>query len=195
MKTSKLAVLLTLALSLAAQAGEMGTRPQGKDSGDSGSLLGKIWEPDKPRPAPEEQPFDVPALSSLQNWKTFKADYVSRETRFEIATDSLTVGEQDNIVRFAVAITPKGSQLRNVRFEGIDCETQQYRVYQYGSADGSWQKSSQPWKVITKNTLNVFEGALYEEVCGLSGPNKLEQSIANLGGKPTDRLRGSSNPK
>ncbi|KAF0812398.1 hypothetical protein IGB42_03066 [Andreprevotia sp. IGB-42] len=190
MKTKKLLAAVLLALPVCALAFESGQQTQARDPGDE-SMVGK-WLSDKPPPVPVEQAFETPALPSLQQWVRFKANYDSRATTFEIATDSISIGSEDQIVRFAVAVTPKDSTVRNIRYEGIDCATNQARIYAYGTPDNTWQKSTQPWKVIVKNTRNVYEGALTDDLCQMSGPYTVKEIIANLGTDRPDRINTGS---
>jgi hypothetical protein len=93
--------------------------------------------------------------------------------KFEIALDGIVVG-QDDIIRYAVAVTSKGSKVRNVSFEGIDCKTKQYRSYAYLSGD-QWQNLNRPWELIFKDKRNGYQYKLAKEFCWGGSPSTVEK--------------------
>ncbi|BCL76862.1 hypothetical protein JHS3_25980 [Jeongeupia sp. HS-3] len=150
-----------LGLSVSVHADEY-NNPQ--TSGDNTGLNIMDMLKDKELPAPEEKPFDRPELSSLKQWAPFTVNYESRANKFYIAVDSITVSPDDNLVRYAVAVVPKGG-VWNVTYEAMDCSTAQYRVYAYGNSEGQWQDLSRKWKKIVKASYNAYAGELIDSFC------------------------------
>ncbi|UXY15925.1 CNP1-like family protein [Chitiniphilus purpureus] len=169
-KLIALAALFTCATGFASYTGEAGIRP-GPVDGDSESVLDRMLGADNP-PPPPEQPFTRPELPTLRQWQPYFVNYESRNNAFYLAVDSVSVGP-DDIVRYAMAVTPKGGNVKNFRFEGIDCKTKQYRIYAHSIDGASWAESKQQWKRLVKNQRNAFQGALYEDVCTNGYPDKL----------------------
>jgi hypothetical protein len=88
--------------------------------------------------------------------------YVSAATsnRFFVDQASLRV-ESDGVVRYTLLVlTPEGG--RNLGFEGMRCETKEWRLYASGRVDGSWSKSrSKQWLRILDVPSNRYHAALY----------------------------------
>ncbi|AOY00987.1 CNP1-like family protein [Jeongeupia sp. USM3] len=124
---------------------------------------------DKEQPAPAEKPFDRPELSSLKQWAPFTVNYESRRNSFYIAVDSITVSPDDKLVRYAVAVVPKGG-VWNVTYEAMDCSSAQYRVYAYGSGDGQWQDLNRKWQKVVKANYNAYSGELLDDFCRFNDP-------------------------
>jgi len=132
-------------------------RPSTKDDGEFQYLLDRKgkWTEDKltslpPLPQPEAKllPFGV-----------------SNDTPLTFAIDpaSVSVGN-DGVVRYTVVITtPTGG--RNVNYEGIRCETYEWRLYAGLNAehDGWDQTVANDWTRIEKGTLNAYHSVLYTD--------------------------------
>ncbi|WP_035054755.1 CNP1-like family protein [Andreprevotia chitinilytica] len=179
MKRWLIAGLLMVSPVLAlAEGGSGATGVNGpSDTGGTGSggLKDLIFGTDKG--VPDEKPFTKPDLKTLKQWAPFRVNYTSRQNVFELALDSLALGE-DKIIRYAVSVSVKDSKVRNIRYEGIACDNNQYRVYAYGNPDGTWAEAEQTWKpVLVSQTRNAYQGALYDEFCGLTGVKKVADIV------------------
>lgn len=89
----------------------------------------------------------------------------SATNRFLVDGDTLTV-DADGVVRYVLVIeSPQGA--RNVTFEGIRCESREYRIYASGRVDGSWSKSRRDdWVRVVDTPVNRYRAALmYEYFC------------------------------
>lgn len=101
------------------------------------------YEPGKPW---HEQALDLPPFPSQD-------DLISLDTRFPgyryyVDPNSVSVGKEDQIARYTVVIEA-GDGVRNVFYEGIRCDSRQYKTYAYGSGDGPFHKMpSADWKDI-----------------------------------------------
>ena len=99
-------------------------------------------------------PLNPPNKSSLQPF------YVSERTifKFTIDTESILIGK-DGVTRYIVVITnPSGEQ--NAQYEGIRCDSFQWRLY--GTLEnGAWRENPlSSWKAIQGNVPNRYQAAL-----------------------------------
>lgn len=131
-------------------------------------------------PPPVEQAFPMPDLARLTDWRVYKVGREMGSTRVEIAADSVSVGKEDRILRYAVAIIPQ-TGLRNVFFEGLDCYSSRYRNYAWGNPDQTWRKTETAvWRVAQKGVRNAWQGSLLEDFCGDTGPYSLDTIVSSL---------------
>lgn len=131
-------------------------------------------------PPPAEQAFPMPDLAKLKDWRVYKVGRDMGSSRVEIAADSVSIGKEDRILRYAIAIIPS-TGLRNVFFEGIDCYSSRYRNYAWGNPDQSWrQNESVIWRVANKGMRNAWQGALVDDFCGDTGPYALDTIVSSL---------------
>jgi hypothetical protein len=105
---------------------------------------------------------ELPPLPQAGNLLPFN---VSQNTPLHFAIDSksLTVGS-DGIVRYTVVVTsPSGA--RNVNYEGIRCETYEWRLYAGLNADhDGWDRTvANDWQRIENGELNAYHAALYQD--------------------------------
>ena len=70
-------------------------------------------------------------------------------------------GPVARLVRFTV-IARSASGVENVSFEGIHCESREYKVYAYGSTDRTWIRPRNPtWQSISSTSNNDLRNSLY----------------------------------
>jgi hypothetical protein len=163
-----------LALPCLANASEFSnSTPPGVEH-TGGTTISRLLK-DTPLPAPEEKEFTKPDPKKLEKWQEFVANYDSRMNKFEVALDGIVIGA-DEIIRYAAAVTSKGSSVRNVSFEGIDCKTNQYRSYAYLSGD-QWQNLNRPWELIVKEKRNGYQAKLAKEFCWGGAPTSVEKIV------------------
>ncbi len=82
--------------------------------------------------------------------------------RFYIDAPSLSVGE-DGIVRYTMVVKAAGGAT-NVTFEGIRCETREYKRYAVGRADGKWTRARESqWRRVEYKELNRQHHVLYSD--------------------------------
>ena len=128
-----------------------------KDDSNFTYLLDRkgTWTEDKltslpplPQPNAKLLPFDVSNNTPLT---------------FAIDPASLSIGK-DGVVRYSIVITtPSGG--RNVNYEGIRCETYEWRLYASLNADhDGWDQTvANDWSRIEKGTLNAYHSALFTD--------------------------------
>ena len=131
--------------------------PASKDSSDFTYLLDRKgeWTEDKLTSLPPLPPPNATLMSFD----------VSNNTPLTFAIDpaSVSVGN-DGVVRYTVVITtPTGA--RNVNYEGIRCETYEWRLYASLNAehDGWDQTVANDWVRIETGTLNAYHSALFTD--------------------------------
>jgi hypothetical protein len=107
---------------------------------------------------------------------------VSQNTplKFSIDSKSLTVGS-DGVVRYTVVVTsPAGA--RNVNYEGIRCDTYEWRQYAGLNADhDDWDRTvANPWQRIENGNLNAYQASLYQDYfCANKMPTGSAKTIVN----------------
>ena len=82
------------------------------------------------------EPPPLPDASSLLE---FDLSVPDPQFRYLIDTESLTIGN-DGVVRYVVAVEARSGSAKNLLFEGMNCATEQYKSYAYGSQGGEWRR-------------------------------------------------------
>jgi hypothetical protein len=127
----------------------------------------------------EDKIETLPALPAAANLLPFD---VSGNTPLTFAVDakSLTVGK-DGVVRYTVVITsPSGAH--NVNYEGIRCDTYEWRQYAGLNADhDGWDDTvATPFTRIIDSALNGYQAALYQDYfCANKAPTGNAKSIVD----------------
>lgn len=128
----------------------------------------------------------LPPLPQDSNLLPFE---VSGNTPLQFAIDrnSLTVGT-DGVVRYTVVVTsPSGA--RNVNYEGIRCDTYEWRLYAGLNADhDGWDTTvANGFSRIENGELNAYHAALYQDyLCANKIPTgNAKQIVENIRYKRT----------
>jgi hypothetical protein len=131
----------------------------------------------------------VDTLPPLPQDSTLLPFEVSGNTPLQFAIDrnSLTVGT-DGVVRYTVVVTsPSGA--RNVNYEGIRCDTYEWRLYAGLNADhDGWDRTvANDFTRIENGALNAYQAALYQDyLCANKLPaTNAKQMIENIRYKRT----------
>ena len=136
-----------------------------------------------------KMPLSPPQQSSLVPF------YVSQQTifKFAIDTNSILIGT-DGITRYIVVMTnPSGG--KQTQYEGIRCDTFQWRLY--GTLENNtWRENPlSSWKAIQDNIPNRYQAALAQgALCSFNSQEKEIKAILQLlnpdtftgGTKPTN---------
>jgi hypothetical protein len=107
---------------------------------------------------------------------------VSQNTPLQFAIDakSLSVGT-DGVVRYTIVVTsPSGA--RNINYEGIRCDTYEWRLYAGLNADhDGWDRTvANDWRRIEDGNLNAYQAALYQDYfCANKMPMAAAKTIVN----------------
>ncbi len=113
-------------------------------------------DPDTPRW--EEEAIQVPAFPQEASLREF---YVSATTthKYYIDAATLSVGK-DGVVRYALVVRTGGGAT-NISYEGMRCQTREYRIYATGSRDGSWVPARRSeWRPVENKPTNRHHAAL-----------------------------------
>lgn len=97
---------------------------------------------------------------------------------FSVDAKSIAVGS-DGVVRYTVVVTSR-SGARNINYEGIRCDTYEWRQYAGLNADHSdWDRSvATRWRRIENGNLNAYQAALYQDYfCANKMPAASAQAI------------------
>lgn len=104
--------------------------------------------------------------------KSLREFYVSETTshRFFIDETSLSIGK-DGVVRYVLVVRTRGGA-SNVTFEGIRCDSREFKHYATGRQDGSWAMVRKgEWRVIENKPINRHHAALFRDyLCPYGSP-------------------------
>jgi hypothetical protein len=113
-------------------------------------------DPDAPRW--EEEAMQLPAFPLEANLREF---YVSATTthKFYIDASTLSVGK-DRVVRYALVVRTSGGAT-NTSYEGMRCESGEYKIYATGQRDGTWTPARRSeWRPVENKPTNRHHAAL-----------------------------------
>lgn len=127
-------------------------------SGAAVAALGLRDNDDPDAPKWEEDVLQVPSFPQEANLHEF---YVSATTthKYYIDASTLSVGK-DGVVRYTLVIrTSRGST--NITYEGMRCESREYRIYATGHRDGTWALARRSeWRPVENKPTNRHHAAL-----------------------------------
>ncbi|MDO8960147.1 MAG: CNP1-like family protein [Rhodocyclaceae bacterium] len=121
-------------------------------------------DPDAPQWAEAE--VELPAFPQPGNLREF---YVSGATTHKFAIDATTLSVgKDGVVRYVLVVRTSGGAT-NTSFEGIRCESGEFRIYATGHQDGQWARVRQSarqseWRRIENKPVNRHHAALAREL-------------------------------
>ncbi len=165
-KTPMLRVFLIIFPLILISAGQAIAVEDSTSDLDSYYIEGAKWKEGK---------LTLPKYPRSRHLMEFSVDSAGAPFEYFIDRESLSIG-QDYVVRFTVVIKSK-SGAENVIYEGIRCDTREYKTYAYGSQDEKFQKASNPsWKILTRSGGTAYRYELYASyLCG-NGPVPLKIS-------------------
>jgi hypothetical protein len=82
----------------------------------------------------------------------------SGDFRFFVDAATLTVGSDGTVRYVLVGRSPSGAQ--NVSFEGLRCDTREYRIYAIGHDGGRWDGTPAPWHTLRGSAVAPVRRAL-----------------------------------
>lgn len=109
----------------------------------------------------EESELSIPAQPEKDHLLPFKV-YETPQYQYYLDSLALNVSAGDNVVRYTVVIeTPSG--IRNVFYEGIRCDTQEYKTYASALWGGALSPISEPqWSAVTQQGMGVYRYDLFK---------------------------------
>ena len=137
--------------------------------GTSLSLHSKAWSLFDSTPFAEN---DIVLPTGMPDPKNIKGLLVTIGSPlfFGIDTTSIQLGS-DKVMRYVMAIkNPSGTQ--QIKYEGIRCDTVEYKVFGHVNPEGKWVLEGTDWKPIPKGGYNQYQATLaWEGFCSGNGPN------------------------
>lgn len=133
-----------------------------------------------------EESVEPPAYPKEADLIEFDAGSATAN-RFFIDGSTLSVGK-DGIVRYVLVVKTSGGA-NNVTFEGIHCETREYKIYASGRRDETWARNPNPtWRLIENKLINKHHAALNRDLlCPIGNP-------INTADEGRDALRRGKHP-
>jgi hypothetical protein len=163
-----------------------------------GTLAAERGMPEDIGGVPEEKVFKEDAL----NLPPYPAEAALIEfrprgyskNRFYIDRDSVSLGA-DRVVRYTVVIK-SASGVANVSYEGMRCKTSEYKMYAYGTRNGSWSNAREPkWQDVGSTAGNYHYSLWVDYLCdseAVRGRNATDL-IVNLKGNAPYRSNTTKN--
>ncbi|KMQ79968.1 hypothetical protein BPMI_03703 [Candidatus Burkholderia pumila] len=148
-------------------------QPSNKDDGVFTYLL------DRKTKWVENKVDTLPPLPQASNLMQFVVSQ-NMPLTFAVDKNSLSVGD-DGVVRYTIVATSAGGA-RNVNYEGIRCDTYEWRRYASINDDGTgWDRGTAfEFKRIENGELNAYQAALYQDYfCANKLPVGTAQQIAS----------------
>ncbi|MBV9360409.1 MAG: CNP1-like family protein, partial [Betaproteobacteria bacterium] len=99
-------------------------------------------------PAPSEAQVELPAYPAVARLIEFEK-HPGAAFRYFIDPETLSV-DKEGVVRY-VLVARSSSGVQNVSYEGLRCETAEYRFYAFGQADGTWSRSRSDWRSLQQS--------------------------------------------
>lgn len=111
------------------------------------------------------------------------------KNRFYVDRNSVSLGA-DWVVRYTTVIkSPSG--VANVSYEGLRCKTSEYKVYAYGTRNGTWTSAREPkWQDVGSTTGNFRYSLWVDYLCDSEavGGRNAKDLIARLKGDPLNNF-------
>lgn len=103
-----------------------------------------------------EQNLKLPAYPQDETLLEFDVDRPDSRFRYFLDVSSLSIGKDDGIIRYTLVIeSNQGS--RNVFFEGMRCDSWDYKSYAYGGRDNTFKVVRVPtWKRVSNTGAVKF---------------------------------------
>ncbi len=107
-----------------------------------------------------EQEVELPAYPKDENLMPFDVSAVTTN-KFYVDAKSIIVGD-DGVVRYTVVVKSAGGAV-NVSFEGIRCNSREWKSYGFGRNDGTWVKAKQTeWQRLAAFATNRHRHELFK---------------------------------
>ena len=155
MRIAERAIAIALALLFTACAGGRYEAPASRYEVDTG---GATFEPEKQW---REGEVKIPAYPDERSLQEFSISGRT-DNRFFVDPQSLSV-DPDGVVRFSLVVR-SNTGAENVAYEGIRCETREWKPYAFGRADRSWSAARDPqWQRVVWRSTNAYRYVLYRD--------------------------------
>ncbi len=110
----------------------------------------------------QEQQTELPAYPQDDNLIEFQVTRSNVAFDYYIDSDSLAYSPVDGIVRYTVVVRSKNGA-NNVAFEGMRCDTKEYKTYAYGNGRGEFKRPRKvEWKPLSHNHYTRYRKDLFD---------------------------------
>jgi len=135
------------------------------------TVITKAWK---------EAGVQIPIKISDSNLIKFKI-FEMPQYQYFIDVSTLTPSKSDNVVRYAAVVRTPGG-VRNIFYEGIRCDTGEYKLYATAIGDQRLIPVENPeWKAIQGQGVTVYRSDLYRDfLCRHSLIRGSKQDIIEL---------------
>jgi len=173
------AAVLLLGLALYDDGGKSAAAQRGMPEDIGGVPYGKEFM---------EDALDLPAYPDDAALIEFRPRGHSKN-RFYVDRNSVSLGA-DRVVRYTAVIkSPTG--VANVSYEGLRCKTSEYKVYAYGTRNGTWTNARDPkWQDVDGTTANFRYSLWVDYLCDSEavGGRNAKDLIVRLKGDPLNNF-------
>lgn len=106
----------------------------------------------------EDEDVALPAFPNESNLAEYYVSAVATN-RYFVDTASIAMGG-DGVVRYALVVRTAGGAT-NVTFEGLRCDSMQYKIYATGRTDAQWARARRvEWRPVENKPVNRHHAAL-----------------------------------
>jgi hypothetical protein len=138
--------------------------------GNQKSLPDKKYEYEEGEPWKEDE-AKIPPYPDDGDLMELQLDDPNNRFTYYMDEESLEVSEKDYVVRYTLVIESK-TKTRNVFYEGMRCNTLEYKTYAFGTGKGKFRPSRKPeWKSMLDSGYKKLRMDLMEFY--LCDPRKL----------------------
>lgn len=140
----------------------------------------------------QEFPFDESLVEKWQESKTVIPPYPDDNDLVAVppgVTDTLKIyldrksisRAPDRVARFTLVVESR-SGARSIFYDGLRCETKQYKTYAIGTENHTFVPASDPqWRTIPRPEINAFRYRLYDRyVCDEHNSARAPEQILRL---------------
>ncbi|OOZ36811.1 CNP1-like family protein [Solemya velesiana gill symbiont] len=122
----------------------------------------QVENPDVEEYVWKEGATDLPDYPQEENLLEFDVHAPGGKFIYFIDEKSLSVGEKDGVVRYALVIRSR-TGAENVTYEGMRCNIKEFKSYAFGNGRGEWRKARKPrWMAFRGNGYNQYRYVLWE---------------------------------
>jgi hypothetical protein len=133
----------------------------------------------------KEGDWALPAWPQAPNLIEFSVDKAPARYRHYLDANSLTIGEDDYVVRYTVVIETGGA--RNVFYDGVRCDAHVFRNYAFGINETFTVNEKADWETVTSYGIGRFRRTLHDYFfCNGLYPYKSKQILNRLRYPPSN---------
>jgi hypothetical protein len=86
----------------------------------------------------QESDYALPPYPKDENLVEFSVDAAPNSKAY-IDKTAIGVGTKDNVIRYVLVVKTNGGAV-NVSYEGVRCDTNEYRIYALGTQEKTWSE-------------------------------------------------------